>query len=104
MARSPGSFDARRAALPAFGKRRCFQKRSVLPETVARDPRPFGERRKLEPGDLRIAAGPADKRAEAAVGAADHVLLADNVGEALEALRDQTWVLDVVGQRVDDAG
>src|ERR1043166_853550 len=103
MTRSPGfcSFDAGGVA-----RWRSFfaSGRSVLPETIARDPCTFGQRRQLEPGDLRIAARPPDKGAEAAVGAADHVLLADDVGEAFETLRHEARVLDMIGQGVDDAG
>src|ERR1043165_3305036 len=102
MTRSPRFLHAMRAALP--GKRRCFQRRSVLPETIARNPRTLGQCRELEPGDLRIAARPPEKGAEAAVGPADHVLLADDIGEALETLRHEARVLDMIGQGVDDAG
>src|ERR1700751_2643500 len=53
------------------------------------------------PGDRRIDLAVAGKGTEAAVGAGNHALAADDADKALEALRDELGVLDAVRARVD---
>ena len=66
---------------------------------------PFDQRAELAVGDLRIhPARVADKGRETAIGAGEHPLASDDVGELADALRHQFRVLDVVGAGVDHAG
>src|SRR5580704_14337689 len=58
----------------------------------------------LLPGDGGVDLAVAGKGAETAVGASDHTLHADDGGEALDALRDELGMLDVVGAGVDQPG
>src|SRR5262245_6059564 len=75
----------------------------MRPETVRRDARALRQRLELEPGRLRVASRPAHEGAEAAVGAADDILLAGDAGEGFEPLCNKPWMLDVIGERIDDA-
>src|SRR5882757_6059315 len=64
----------------------------------------FRQRTQLGPHDRGV--HPLGKGAlrEAAVGAAQHILAADDLGEPNEALRHQLGMLDDVGGVADDAG
>src|SRR5262245_49733535 len=68
----------------------------VFPEFVGSNARALGHRLELQPRNLGVAARPTDERAEAAVGAGDHVFLADDVSEFFQALGDEPRVFDVV--------
>src|SRR5262245_7396203 len=76
----------------------------MLPQPVRGEARALRQRLELEPGRLGVASRPAHEGAEAAVGAADHVLPAGDPGERLQPLRHQPRMLDVIGQGIDDAG
>src|SRR4029077_13324719 len=60
-------------------------------------------RAQLLPGDGGVDLAVAGKGAETAVGAGDHTLYTDDGGEALDALRDERGMLDIVGAGVDQA-
>ena len=53
-----------------------------LPKLLARDPRTFDQRLELRPDDRRMHLVRSGERGKAAVGAGDHALAADHVGEA----------------------
>ena len=59
-----------------------------LPELLRRQPRAFGERSELGPGDLGLDQRHADEGAKAAVAAGDHVLPADELRKLHDALGD----------------
>src|SRR6516165_2547779 len=67
------------------------------------DVRAIAQCAQLLPGDRRVDLAVAGKRTEAAVGAGDHALDADDGSEALDALCDELGVLDVIGAGVDEA-
>src|SRR6267143_4301608 len=75
-----------------------------LPQPSRGQPRAFGHRLELGPGDLGLdlVHRPREGR-EAAVGARDHPLASDDLRVADEALRDQLRVLDEVGRGVEHA-
>jgi hypothetical protein len=79
---------------------RCHQ----VARAVIRPPGAFLERRELGPGDLRVHGAEAREGAEAAVRAGHHPVLAEDLGEPLEALAHEVRVLDEVGGRVHHAG
>ena len=62
------------------------------------------QRAELEIGDLRIDLAVAGRGAEAAIGAGDHLVAADDLGQPHDALRHQIGMLDIIGGGVDDAG
>src|SRR6202044_2982281 len=64
----------------------------------------FGHGGELGPGDFGVDGHERGEGGEAAVGAGDHVLPADEAGVADQALGDQFRVLDVVGGGVEHAG
>ena len=66
--------------------------------------RALGEHLELLPHDRRVDADGLGALGEAAVGAGDDVLAADEVGVAHDPLGDQLRVLDAVGRVGDDAG
>ena len=72
---------------------------SAAPQDLCRAPRAFGHCFELGPADR----GVADPRAETAIGAGQHVLAADQLGVAHQALGDQIGMLDEVGAVADDA-
>src|SRR6187551_1563638 len=76
----------------------------LLPELARRDSRTFGQRGHLRPDDVGIDGGLAYPRAVAAIAAGHHVLAADEICVAADALRDQLRMLDEVRLRFDDTG
>src|SRR5262245_34442635 len=73
------------------------------PELPARETRPFRQRLQLRVGDVRIDLAEAGEGAEAAVGARDDTLAADDVGETADALGNVLGMLDEVRHRIDHA-
>src|SRR5262245_25583369 len=78
--------------------------RRSSPEPTGRDLRTLAKGPELQPRDPGIDSRIADESAEAAIGAGDHVLLADDLRILLEALRHEPRMLDDVGEGVDHAG
>src|SRR5205085_2804448 len=78
--------------------------RSLAPEVLTGPSGAFGQGLKLGPRhgwmNSRLRAC---KRAEAAIGAGKHILLADDACVALDSLRNQVRMLDEVRDRVDHA-
>src|SRR5262249_50942475 len=71
---------------------------------LRRDARALGHGGELGPCHVRIDGGLADPSAVATVAAADHILAADQVGVAADAMRDQLGMLDEVRLGLDHAG
>src|SRR6188472_799291 len=67
-----------------------------VPELPGGDARAFCHRRHLRPDDIGIDRGLADPGAVTTVAAGDHVLAADQLGVAADALRNQLRMLDEV--------
>src|SRR5690606_26559401 len=78
--------------------------RLAAPQFAARAARALAERFELRPLDRRVDAADMRRLGEAAVGAAEHVLTADELRHAHEALGDEFGMLDHVGGMADDAG
>ena len=55
-------------------------------------------------GDFGVDCTHPGERGETAIGAGDHPLAADDVGELADPLGDQFGMFDVVGHTVDDTG
>ena len=72
------------------------------PKTLGGQLRAFDERAQLQPRTFRMTRVKADEGSEAAIGASDDALSADDIGESLEPLRDQLGMLDTVGLGVRD--
>src|SRR3954449_8231801 len=66
--------------------------------------RALGHRGQLGPADGGVDRAEAGPRPEAAVGARDDAVGADDLDEVAQALGDEGGVLDVVGRRVEHAG
>src|SRR5262245_46375020 len=77
--------------------------RRLTPQLLARKPRALGERFELRPHDRGM--DPAMERAlrEAAVGAGDDVLTADELAEPHDPLGDERGMLDHISGVTDDA-
>src|SRR5882724_6425096 len=69
----------------------------ATPEPAGRQARAFGQCLELGPDELAV-----QPAAEAAVGAGDDILAADQVGKAQNALRDQLRMFDDVGGMTDN--
>ena len=63
--------------------------------------RALHQRRELQPRRFGMAWVKANEGSEAAVGAGDDALLADDIGESLKPFRDQLGMLDTIGLGVD---
>src|SRR5690606_38945533 len=77
--------------------------RLAAPQFAARDARALAERFELGPLDRRMNAADMRRLGEAAVGTAEHVLAADELGHAHEAFGRELRMLDHGGGMADDA-
>jgi len=73
-------------------------------QSAAGDGRTLGKGFELFEGDFADYATISGKGAEAAIGAGDDAVLANDLGEALDALCDEFRVFDKVGTGIDRAG
>src|SRR5262245_29998868 len=73
------------------------------PEPVRGDPCTLAQRLQLQIRDVGIHRAEAGERAEAAVGAGNHALAADDIRETAQPLGDEQRMLDVIGGRAQHA-
>src|SRR5258708_34825872 len=76
---------------------------ALPPQLPAREPRAFHQRLELRPHDAGVDPAVHRTLGEAAVGAGDDVLAADQAGEPHDPVAHQFGVLDGVGGMADDA-
>src|SRR5262245_3043518 len=77
---------------------------SLFPELSRRQRRAVRHGLELGEHNIGIHGGLSHPGAEAAIAARDHILSADQVGVAANALRDKLRVLDEIRFRLDDTG
>src|ERR1700691_3448994 len=77
------------------------QVRRPLPQPRGRDIGALAQRPQLLPSHGRIDFAVAGEGTEAAIRAGHDALLADDIGEPLDALRDEFRMFDIVGAGVD---
>src|SRR5580700_8997076 len=101
--RSCASFNSRNAAPTA--RPSCARRDALAPQLLGGEVGALPHRLELLPDDGAVHLGVVQGlRGEAAIGASDDVLAADQAGEADDALGDQFGMLDNVAGVRDDAG
>ena len=73
-----------------------MRNQQLAPETLARNARAFGHRRKLRPYYVRIDGRLADPGAESAIASRNHVFPTDQFGIVADAVGNQLGMLDEV--------
>src|ERR1700733_12379987 len=82
-----------------------FDADSVLPQFLAGEVGALAHRLELLPHHAVMDFGPVQRlRGEAAIGSRNHVVAADEIGKAQNALADQFGMLDDIAGMGDDAG